>query len=114
MLGTFFAQMTFVIQLDPSTAANALSLTTQIPAQMTFFTDGKSHIMRICNVNIKLIHTSPKKLAGAGTPIGIIIQALRYYGTEDIPTQDFKNLQCYTDFSSDESNRNQIIYRFIY
>jgi hypothetical protein len=80
------------ITLDPMGAANALSLTTQVPAQMIFLTDGKSHVLRVCGVDIKLVHASPKNLAGANTPIGIIIQALRYYSTADLPIQDVKAL----------------------
>ena len=50
------------VVLDPIGAANALSLTTQVPAQITFLTDGKSHIVQICGLDIKLVHASPKKL----------------------------------------------------
>ena len=80
------------ITMDPLGAANSLSLTTQVPAQIVFLTDGKSHVMNICGMNIKLVHTSPKKLAGADTSVGIIIQALRYYGTGDMPVKDIKSL----------------------
>ncbi len=62
------------LTLDPASAANTLSLTTQVPGQLTFLTDGKSHTLTICGVDIKLVHASPKKLAGAGHPMGIIIQ----------------------------------------
>lgn len=81
-----------VIIMDPRSAANALSLTTQVPAKMTFLTNGKSHIMQVCGLEIQLIHASPKKLAGADTPIAILVQALRYYGADDMPTQDFNFL----------------------
>ncbi len=80
------------IIMDPHGAANALSLTTQVPAKMSFLTNGKSHVLHICNIDIKLIHASPKKLVGADTPIGIIIQALRYFGTDDIPAKVIKTL----------------------
>lgn len=77
---------------DPLSAANALHLTTQVPAQLAYLTDGKSHTLQICGQDIKLVHASPKKLAGAGTPSGLIIQALRYYGTKDAPDRDLKAL----------------------
>jgi hypothetical protein len=77
---------------DPLTAANALSITTQVPAQLIYLTNGKSHMLHICGQNIKLIHASPKKLAGAGTPAGLIIQALRYYGNKDASDRDLKAL----------------------
>ncbi len=80
------------IILDPLGAANALSLTTQVPAQITFLTDGKSHIIQICGLNLKLVHASPKKLAGADTSVGIIIQALRYFGANALPRHAVKSL----------------------
>lgn len=73
------------ITLDPLGAANALRLTTQVPAKTTFLTDGKSHTLRICGIDIQLIHASPKKLAGAGSSVGLIIQALRYFGARMVP-----------------------------
>ena len=80
------------ITLDPLGAANALSLTTQVPAKTTFLTDGKSHTLRICGIDIQLIHASPKKLAGAGSSVGLIIQALRYFGTRIIPDDVLQTL----------------------
>ncbi len=73
------------ITLDPLGAANSLNLTTQVPAQITFITDGKSHTIQVCGINIKFVHASPKKLVGADTDVGIIIQALRYFGTSIVP-----------------------------
>lgn len=80
------------ITLDPLGAANALSLTTQVPAKMTFLTDGKSHTLRICGIDIQLIHASPKKLAGAGSSVGLILQALRYFGARMIPDDTLQTL----------------------
>lgn len=80
------------ITLAPLSAANALRLTTQVPAQLTYLTDGKSQNLQICDINIKLVHTSPKKLAGAGSTMGILLQALRYYGNDDIPDKDLNIL----------------------
>lgn len=71
--------------LDPLNAANALGVTTQVPARLIFLTDGKSHTLRICNVDIYLVHASPKVMAGASTPIGVVIQALRYFGSKGAP-----------------------------
>lgn len=75
----------YVIVMDPLSAANTMSLTTQVPAHVKFLTDGKSHDMTICGIHIKLVHTSPKKMAGAGTQVGVIIQALQYFGRKVIP-----------------------------
>ena len=79
--------------LDPLGAANSLQLTPQVPSQLTFLTDGKSHTMQICDIKIKLIHASPKMLAGSDTTIGIIIQALRYFGTNLLPQKALDTLR---------------------
>lgn len=80
------------ITLDPLGAANALSLTTQVPAKTTFLTNGKSHTLQICGIDIQLIHASPKKLVGAGKPVGLIIQALRYFGNSIVPDDTLQAL----------------------
>jgi len=71
--------------LDPLNAANAIGVTIQVPTKLTFLTDGKSRTLIICGVDIKLVHASPKIMTGASTPIGIIIQALRYFGANGAP-----------------------------
>ncbi|MBA3814638.1 MAG: hypothetical protein H0X26_09220 [Alphaproteobacteria bacterium] len=80
------------IILDPLGAANALSLTTQVPAKTTFLTNGKSHILQICGIDIRLTHAAPKKLIGAGTSVGLIMQALRYFGDRMIPEDALQSL----------------------
>ena len=73
------------IIMDPISAANSLSLTTQVPTKTTFLTNGKSHTISICGLNIAFIHAAPKKLVGAGTPVGILIQSLHYFGKNSMP-----------------------------
>lgn len=75
------------IIMDPLAAANALSLTTQVPAKMTFLTNGKSHIINICGVDITFIHAAPKKLVGADTKVGILMQSLHYFGKTLMPNK---------------------------
>lgn len=71
--------------LDPLNAANLLGVSAQVPAKVTYLTDGKTHGITICGLTIHFVHAAPKKIAGATTPMGIVIQALRYFGTKDIP-----------------------------
>lgn len=73
------------IIMGPLAAANALSLTTQVPAKMTFLTNGKSHKINICGIDITFIHAAPKKMVGADTKVGIIIQSLHYFGKNLMP-----------------------------
>ena len=87
IINAYSRRMNQLFVLDPQNSANALGVTTQVPAKLTFLTNGKSHIINICGLDIYLIHTSPKKMVGAMTPLGIIIQALRYFSPEG-PAED--------------------------
>ena len=80
------------ISVDPLTAANLLNLTTQIPAQLTYLTNGKSHSISICGIDINFVHAAPKKLVGTNTSIGTIIQSLHYFGKKAIPMALAKKL----------------------
>jgi hypothetical protein len=71
--------------LDPVNAANFLGISTQVPAKLTYLTDGKTHNITICGITIHFVHAAPKKIAGSMTPMGIVIQALRYFGSQSIP-----------------------------
>lgn len=81
---------TFV--LDPLNAANVLGVTTQVPARLTYLTDGKSRVISVCGVDIYFIHAAPKIIAGAKSPVGIFIQALRYFGPRGAPDDVLKHL----------------------
>lgn len=79
--------------LQPSgvQVANQLGLSTQVPAQLTYLTDGTTRDVRVGNQTIRFRHTSPRNLLGAGTAAGSVVQALRFLGrggvTEDVIAQ---------------------------
>jgi Family of unknown function (DUF6088) len=81
------------LQLTGAHAANALGLTTQVPAHVVYLTSGKSTRFRLGNQTIELRHASPRSMAGAGTPIGTIIQALRYVGVDNIDKRTVDKLK---------------------
>lgn len=68
------------IQISQAKAANLLGLSTQVPAQNIFLTEGPSRTVKIGNQTIVLKHTAPSKMIGAGTEAGIVIQAVRAFG----------------------------------
>ena len=87
VISAYSKRMGQMFVLDPLNAANALGLTTQIPSQLTYLTDGKSHNLDVCGISIRLTHASPKVISGADSPVGIFIQALRYFGAKGAPDQ---------------------------
>jgi len=81
------------LQITGAHAANALGLTTQVPAHVVYLTSGKSMRFRFGNQTIELRHASPRSMAGAGTPIGTIIQALKYLGSDNIDVRTIDKLK---------------------
>jgi hypothetical protein len=70
--------------VSPAKAANLLGLSTQVPAQNMFLTEGPSRNVRIGNQVIILKHATPSKMIGAGTEAGIVIQAMRAFGPNGV------------------------------
>jgi hypothetical protein len=72
------------IQVSGAQAANALGMTTQVPARMVFLTDGPSKQIQIGAQIIELRHVAPRNMAGAGKKSGVVIQALRHLGRDAV------------------------------
>lgn len=74
------------VRLQPSGAyaANLLGLSEQVPAKLVFLTDGPSRLVRIGSMTIQLRRTTPRNMAAAGKPAGLVIQALRHLGQEHV------------------------------
>lgn len=72
------------IMVSGAKAANLLGLSTQVPLQNLFLTEGPSRTVRIGNQTVSLRHVAPSKMLGAGSEAGIVIQAVRSLGPEGI------------------------------
>ncbi|ABD88593.1 DUF6088 family protein [Rhodopseudomonas palustris] len=68
------------VQIAGARAANALGLTTQVPAKNTYLTDGPSRRVVLGKRVVDLRHASPKHLIAPGSPAGTVVQALRHVG----------------------------------
>jgi predicted transcriptional regulator of viral defense system len=82
------------ITVSPAKAANLLGLSTQVPMQNLFWTEGPSRTVRIGNQTVSLKHVAPSKMIGAGTEAGIVVQAVRSLGKEgihEIPVRSLAN-----------------------
>jgi hypothetical protein len=80
------------LQTSGARAANALGLTTQVPGRLTFLTDGTPRSRRVGNQVIELKRAAPKKLRGAGTMAGTVLQAIRYLGPERVGGETVEHL----------------------
>jgi hypothetical protein len=68
------------MQISGARAANALGLSTQVPAKSTYLTNGPSRRVVLGKRVVDLRHASPKHLIAPGSPAGTVVQALRHVG----------------------------------
>lgn len=73
-----------VVGVHGAEAARRLGLSTQMSMQPVFNTTGPSRRIRLGNLEVRLNHVSPRKLALAGRPAGIALSALWYLGREAV------------------------------
>lgn len=74
-------------------AANILGLSEQVPAKTVFLTDGRSRTVKVGPMTIELRRTTPRNMAAAGRISGLVIQAFRELGQENITESRIKHLK---------------------
>ena len=78
------AQAGYRLQPTPAHAANALGLSSQVPAQIVYLIDGSSRKIRVGNQIIHFKHAGPRALLGAGTSAGVALQAIRAFAPDHL------------------------------
>jgi hypothetical protein len=86
-------------------ATNLLGLSTQVPAQIIFLTDGASRSVKVGGHTITLRRTTPKNMATAGRISGLVIQALKYIGKDHV---DPSIIQMLTE-TLNETDKEQLL-----
>lgn len=104
VLETVAASTGETFQHHGAEAVRQLGLSTQAPVKPIYLTNGRSRILSIGNIEVKLRKVSQRKLILAGTLAGIAISALWYLTKEEIslntieriehqlPSEEFKKL----------------------
>ena len=82
-------------RLQPSGAyaANLLGLSEQVPMKVVFLTDGPSRLVRVGPMTIQLRRTTPRHMAAAGRLGGLVTQAFRHLGKDNITPQRIAHLR---------------------
>ncbi len=80
------------IEVHGAEAARRFGFSTQVPAQPVFHTTGSSHRVRLGNLQVRLQHVAPRKLALAGRPAGQALSALWYLGRRQVTAATFERL----------------------
>lgn len=65
-------------------AANRLGLSQQVPAKLTYLSNGPTKEHRIENRVIYFKHARPKEIYADSTISGLVVQALRYFGKDRV------------------------------
>jgi hypothetical protein len=81
------------LALSPASAANALGLSTQVPARPVYLTSGASRDVRVGGQTIRFRHAAPSRLAGGDTKPGLVLRALRALGRDGVTDRDIAHLR---------------------
>lgn len=76
-----------------TTALNKLGLSTQIPLNIVFLTDGAPRSIVVGKRTMKFKRTSPKNLAIKGEITSLIIQALKEIGKDNITAEQLEKIK---------------------
>lgn len=71
-------------------ALNVLGLSTQVPLNIVYLTDGSARTVKIGKRTIKFKKTSPKNLSAIGTISSLVIQALKELGKDNVTENEVK------------------------
>ncbi|MDD5363083.1 MAG: DUF6088 family protein [Ignavibacteria bacterium] len=74
-------------------ALNKLGLSTQVPMNVVFFTDGSARKVKINKRTINFKKTTPKNVLAAGEISRLAIQALRSIGEKNVTEEQIKKIQ---------------------
>jgi predicted transcriptional regulator of viral defense system len=74
-------------------AANLLGLSTQVPAKITYLTDGPNKEVTIGRRSIHFKHARPSSIAQIDGKFALVVQALRYLGKEGVGPREIETLR---------------------
>lgn len=80
-----------------TTALNKLGLSTQIPMNIVFLTDGAPRSIVVGKRTIKFKRTSPKNLAVKGEVTSLIIQALKEIGKDNVTAEHLEIIKTHLE-----------------
>ena len=87
----------------PAIAANLLGLSQQVPAKVVYLSDGPSKTVQLGRQTVQFKHASSKTIGVKSHVAGLVIQALRYLGRNDVSDNTIQKLR--TKLSNDDKQR---------
>jgi predicted transcriptional regulator of viral defense system len=80
-------------QVSGAYAANQLHLTEQVPAKIGILTNGVPRKISLGKLTLDFRRAAPRNLLGAGKTSGLVFQALRYLGKDQVSPEIVARLQ---------------------
>lgn len=98
------------VQIQPAGAfaANLAGLSTQVPGRMIFLTEGPSRKIKIGNHEIVFKKTSAKIMQAAGSREGLLIQAIKNTGKENLDENIRKKIKRLLSSSNEQEIRKNL------
>ena len=84
-------------QVSGAYAANLLHLSDQVPAKIVVLTDVAPRKVVLEKLVLDFRRASPRNLLGAGTPAGLVFQALRHLGKDNVSADVLARLHAELD-----------------
>ncbi|CAI8216679.1 MAG: Uncharacterised protein [Formosa sp. Hel1_33_131] len=89
-----------------TTALNKLGLSTQIPMNVVFLTDGTPRSIIVGKRTVKFKRTSPKNLAVKGKITSLVIQALKEIGKDNVTAVQLEKIKIHLEKEKQEIIKN--------
>ena len=93
------------IQPSGAQAANLLGISTQVPAQIVYLTNGKSRTVKVANRTLIFKRVEPREMQPGSDISFLVTQALRYMGRDQVG----KNVIDYLRRQLSESDRKKLL-----
>jgi hypothetical protein len=74
-------------------AANALGLSTQVPAKIIYYTNGRTQTLKLGPYTVQLLNRGPKTMDVSGRTASLVLQALRHIGRDGVRPEVVHRLQ---------------------
>jgi hypothetical protein len=74
-------------------AANLLGLSTQVPAKIVYYTNGRTKTLTLGPYSIRLLNRGPKTMDVPGRVSALVLQALRYLGKDGVTPEMIARLR---------------------
>lgn len=81
------------VGISGAEAARRFGFTTQVSSQTVFLTNGPNQKYDLGNLEVRLRHVAPRKVALAGRPAGEALSALWYLGNDEVTPQTFEQIK---------------------